>query len=1308
MPTDATTGRAEEEPDPTRIATRQDFARELTLVRLKAGRTVREVARMVGIRDSTAGGYFSGRHLPALRPNLLLENILRACGVTDPAEIAEWGRALSRVRRAPGPRPAGEPAPYRGLETFRREDAEWFYGREALTEEVVRLVHGRGPDDLPLMVVGASGSGKSSLLRAGVIPVLEAGPAAPGAPGWRCELFVPGAHPLRRLALRLGSLTGADGEDLLARLADDPGSVVEAIVGAGDRLLLVVDQFEEVFTQCPDQNERRVFITALCAAAGPATVVIGLRADFYPQAARYPALVPALQHAQVVVGPMTEPELRRAIVQPARRAAIDLDAGLVELILRDLAPYGTEAAGAAHEAGTLPLLSHALLATWRRGQRQRLTVSDYQLTGGIAGAIAQTAEEVYQGLYADERDTARQLFLRLVHVDADTADTRRRVPHSEILQDRTDVETADLVGVLDQFIEQRLVTADANTVEIAHEALLSAWPRLRSWLDTDRAGLRTHRQLTDAAHAWEDSGRDPQLLYHGGRLAVASEWVSDPGHEAGLNALERGFLAESVRAGEQQRLAERRRTLRLRGLLAAVTVLLLLSGALAGYLVDQRARATRQRDLAISRQVATDANGLRGRDPNLAMQLALAAYRIAPTAEARSSLLDSSGTTMATRILGPPGVMQALAVTSDGHTLAAGGTDGTVRLWDISEPLRPVPQGAPLRASTGTNPTVFSVAFRPGGRLLAAGGTGGTVRLWDVPEPGRPAAQLAALTGATGHIPTVFSVVFSPDGRTLAAGGADGALRLWDLSDPARPVPIAAPLTGHTGYIQAIAFSTDGRTVATGSADRTVRLWDLGDRRHPGPLGRPLGGPAKAVLAVTFSPDGRTLAAGSADKTVYRWSLARRPDPSPLPPLGGFNSWVNAVAYSPDGLALAAGSSDNTVRIWGRGDRLAARLPHPGPVTALAYLRDDHTLASSAADGVARLWHLPGPVITLPADSVFSVQFTPDGRQLAVAAGTADNTVSVWDVADPDRPVLVGPSVGGPPAAAFTGAMAVSPDGRTVAAGSVDGTVRLWRLRDPPRSVPVRPALTGPTSVVQSLAFSPDGRRLAVSTNDYTVWLWDLTDPGRPRVLTVLRGPTNYAYGVAFSPDGRLLAVGSADDTVWMWDITEPGRPRTLATLRGPTSYVFSVAFSPNGRILAAGSADKTTWLWDVTDPGRPRLLRPPLSGPTNYVYGVTFDAAGEVLAAASGDKTVWLWRVADPARPAVLATLSGPGDSVVSLAFAPDGATLAAGTADNTARLWKTDPAAVADDICATAGDRITQAEWARYITGLPYDPPC
>lgn len=1260
---------------PEDVVTREDLATALTARREARALTVRDVARRAGVPVATVGGYFSGRHVPPLAATAQVTSVLQALGITDLDEVRRWLDAIARVRRTPVRRSPETPGPYRGLAAFQPEDAEWFFGREALTDTLLERVR-RGPD-APLVVVGASGAGKSSLLRAGLLGRLGTAaterPAtadltadSAGAP--RASVLVtPGAHPLDSLSTALAAGGIESGRD---------GAVV------------VVDQMEEIFTECHDPVERAAFVASLdrLARAGSA-VVLGLRADFYAHALRLPLLAEALQHNQIVLGPMSRGDVRRAVVEPARRAGVDVEEALVDLLLADLAPphRGEDA----YEAGALPMLAHALFATWQRGSGRRLSVRDYRAAGGITGAVASTAETVYANLTPDEQGRARRLFLRLVHVGADVADTRRRIPVDQVAE-------RDLV---ERFLEARLLTADATQVQIAHETLLDAWPRLRGWIDADRAGLRTHRLLGDAAQAWSAAGRDPELLYRGARLEVARSWASEPGHAGDATALERDFLAASEAEEVHEQQTRARRTRVLRRLVAVLGVLLLAVGGLSGFAFQQRAVAAHQRDLAVSRQMSMTADDLRASDLSLAGQVGLAAFRVAPTLEARSSLLSSTASPRVSRLLEAEGVTQVVRVSPDGSLLAAAGADTSVRLWSLGDPAGPV--GAPVDGGGGT---VFALAFSPDGALLAAGGGDQTVRVWDIADPDAPRPVGGPLTEAAS---TVYALAFSPDGTTLAAAAGDGALHTWDVTTLEAggdhgALPAFDGVAAHS-----VEYSHDGTLLAAGGADGRVVLWATAPGSAPQPLGTPLGEPGAAVYSVALSPDGATLAAGSADGNVYRWDVSRRDLPVPLDPLTGPASWVNAVVFSPDSRVVVGASSDNMLWAWdAESGALRATLPHPLAVTSAAFLPGGSVVATAANDGVVRLWELPGPVLYGTQGAVFATSFAGTGHVLATAASDG---VRLWDTGDPFSPAALGPVLSAPDGAARTsGAAVLSPDGRTLAAGSADGAVYVWDVTDPGHAIGPR-VLAGPTDLVESVAFSPDGRLLAAASDDTTVTLWDLesADPSGRR----LTGPTNYVMSVAFSADGDTLAAGSVDKTVRLWDVSDPADPLPLGgPLTGPSSYVNAVAFSPDGRVLAAGGDDQTIWLWDVTDRRAPALLAESVAWQDGVLYMLAFSPDGELLAAAAGDGTVRIWDVSDPSDPARFASLAGAQGRLYAVGFSADGAGLAAGGADRLIRLYAVDPETAARAVCAASatGLPLTEEEWSRHLPDVRFETPC
>ncbi len=1003
-----------ESPRPGRIRTRQDFARELTLLRERAGLTIRQVAGRVGVRGahSTIGDWCAGRGLPSPSSRELFVQMLRACGVSDAGLVEQWLQAWLRVRRMPGRRAAG-PEPYRGLASFQPDDAEWFFGRQALTEELAgRLADLDAADGGVQVVVGPSGSGKSSLLRAGLIPALADG-KVPGSARWPVVLLTPGPSPVEALAAGLATVMGVSAAEVAAAVRVDPARGMRAVastVGHG-RLTVVVDQFEEVFAPDTDDEERQPFIAALLAAAcgpGGTLVVLGLRADFYAQVLRDPQLAATVRR-QFVVGPMNEAELQEVIVEPARKARLDLEDGLVELLLREVAPR-SRTGPAAHDAGVLPLLSHALYATWDHGQHRRLTIADYRAAGGIDGAVAATASTVYDGLAPAQCELARRLFVSLVHVAPDVVDTRRRATTAELRAWCGEDQAAQLDEVLDQFIAARLITTDADGVEMSHEALLTAWPQLRAWVDTDRAGLVIGRQLRDAAQSWQHEGRDPVALYRGTKLAAAEEWAAD--HRLEQPPLVLDFLAASAsRQAHKQRETQRRVRRRYQFALALVTAFALIVAGVAAYTNQLKLTAEHSRVQALSRLVAGEADQLRGHDVSLSVQLALAAYRIAPTTQARSSLLNSTAVPAATQVRGPGGMEESAAVGDGGRLLAVGTDSGRVQLWTVGTDGRVHQAGAPLTEPAGP---IVSLAFSPGGHTLAAGDADRKVYLWNISNPGRPRA-LGTLTGSRNKI---LSVAVSSDGRTLAAGGVDRKVYLWNISNPGHAAP-EAELTGPAQAVTAVAFTPNGDTLAAGSQDATVHLWNVTDPAHPAAL-TTLTGPRSQIFSIAISHDGRHLAAGTAaQRDIYLWDISDPAHPASLgPPLAGSASWINAVAFSPDGTTLAAGSSDTQVWLFDlKTRRLIGQLPHPAPVTTTIY-RNDRSLVTVAADGILRIWNLPGPVITGAKDTVYTVSFDANGHELGINPGANDNTLTVWNPADIQHPVQDGPALVNSPAVA--------------------------------------------------------------------------------------------------------------------------------------------------------------------------------------------------------------------------------------------------------------------------------------------------
>ncbi|MDQ3152244.1 MAG: hypothetical protein M3R63_11155, partial [Actinomycetota bacterium] len=654
------------------------------------------------------------------------------------------------------------------MAAFGRKQAGWFFGRDQLTAEFITRLDARLHAGGVQVVVAPSGAGKSSLLHARLLPKLDNG-ALPGSSRWPTMVFTPTADPLAALATQIAALTGADPvvltEELAAGSQPAGAALSQALHGriGGDdsvaRFVLVVDQFEELFTLCTDGQQQRTFIELLAqiadprSAAGPdpqpvGLVVVGVRADFYTACVNYPHLRTALQDNPLVVGPMSDAELRAAILYPAQEVGLDVEPGLVELLLRDLgdtAAAAGEDGTVSYEAGRLPLLAHALRSTWQQRHGHTLTVDGYRATGGIHRAVATTADRVFTGLDAASQRAARALFLRLIKIGDGTEDTRRRMARTDLLQG---LDPDSALPVLDAFTQGRLLTRDQDTVEITHDALLRAWPRLRQWIETDRAGNLTRQELEEATAVWDRNRRDTAALYRGSRLEVASTWVASTPHKGDLSPAASAFLAAST---QQESRAARLR----RAVLVVLFVLALVASGAAVVAFQKSATAQRERDTAILNKIIIQADRLRSTDVSLAAQLDLTAYRTRPSLDLHTALTIMGNTTLSTPLAGHNDYVHAVAFSPNGRTLATGSLDNTVRLWNVTNPAQPTPLGPPL---TGHSDDVDAVAFSPDGRTLATGSLDNTVRLWNVTDPAHPTSG----PPLTGHTKRVYAVAFSP------------------------------------------------------------------------------------------------------------------------------------------------------------------------------------------------------------------------------------------------------------------------------------------------------------------------------------------------------------------------------------------------------------------------------------------------------------------------------------------------------------------------------------------------------------------
>jgi WD40 repeat protein/type II secretory pathway predicted ATPase ExeA len=993
--------------------------------------------------------------------------------------------------------------PFPGLEPFTVGLREVFFGRAVDARRVanqLRAMDSTGRTGGVLAVVGPSGCGKSSLLNAAVAPLLDSDSA------WlRVPTVVPGTDPLPELARALAATAarlevGWSASDVHGRLQTDPEGlrqVADDLVVAGPgthqrRLVMMVDQAEELFTRTTPTARQQFAQLLSTAMTGPVQVVVVMRSEFLDDLRALSALA-SMAIEVYAVAPLDREVLREVIEGPAKVARLRLDDGLAAELV---------AATASGEA--LPLLAFTLRQLAEGlSPGGTLSLSRYHDLGGVQGALVRHADaalvEAMRASGLTEPNVLAGL-MGLVTVD----DTGRRARRRIMLPGPAE----PLRGALQIFVERRLLLSDTDDdnqvwLTVAHEALLTGWRPLDIATADIIAALRTVRTVEQAAAEWTSAGRPEHYLWDDKRLTatqvtlgMTSEGSSHTHHPVApivsLDAQAQKFLDATARRVSTAKDHERRRR---RTATAVLSILLLLVTTASIFAINQRNTAQTQRDTAILNQITIQADRLRSADVSLAAQLDLTGYRMRPTPDLYTALITTENAVLSSPLVGHTSFISSVVFSPDGHTLASSSHDYTVRLWNVADPAHPTPLGPPL---TGHTNSVYSVVFSPDGHTLASASGDKTVRLWNVADPAHPTPLGPPLTDHTNR---VYSVVFSPDGHTLASASADKTVRLWNVADPAHPTPLGPPLTDHTDPVSSVVFSPDGHTLASASADNTVRLWNVADPAHPTPLGQPLTDHTNYVSSVVFSPDGHTLASASADNTVRLWNVADPAHPTPLgQPLTGHTDYVRSVVFSPDGQNLASSSNDNTVRLWNVADPA-----HPTPL---------------------------GQPLTGHTNYVRSVVFSPDGHTLA--SSSHDNTVRLWNVADPAHPTPLGP-----PLTDHTNpvsSVVFSPDGHTLASSSHDNTVRLWNVADPAHPTPLGPPLTGHTNAVNSVVFSPDGHTLASSSHDYTVRLWNVADPAHPTPLgPPLTGHTNYVNSVVFSPDGHTLASASADTTVRLW-----------------------------------------------------------------------------------------------------------------------------------------------------------------------------
>jgi WD40 repeat protein/uncharacterized caspase-like protein len=1173
--------------------------------------------------------------------------------------------------------------PYLGLRAFSPEDAPFFFGRAALTQQLLQVLSQRSF----LAVVGASGSGKSSVVQAGLIAQLQQGQQIPQSQDWWIRSLRPGSQPLQALRQRLVD-SGTAKEQHYQQLQLE-GLFYQGVEGVvywlrsrpEPMVVLVIDQFEELFTLAA-ADERQQFLDLVMGAVEHAgdrfKLVITLRSDLIGACLEYPALAKALQNSNILVPPTLNPEdYRQVILNPAEKVGLTVEPELVEVLLQELS----------HLSGDLPLLEFVLEQLWTHRQPGALTLQSYQQQiGGLQGVLERQAQALYDGLDPDAQACARWIFLALTQLGEGTEDTRRRVKKSALvvakypseLVERTlqILTAAKLVIVsLEEDLNQDLGAEDRGaiaskgipapgtgenqdsspqpdsdpetllrllqqevTVEVVHEILIRHWSTLRWWLAENRVRLQAQRQIGQAATEWFQGGQEPDFLLRGVRLDAAEELYVKYTDE--LSPDVQRFIEAGLEERGRDQQQVKRRLRQTQGALALMSALGIAAVGLAGVAYWQRQQTQLSEIQTLN---ALSESQLRS---DLQLEALLTSIQAGKQLGQLPGFGLDSHTTAEVRAQTTATLQQAIATTQasnrlEGHTqrvtslsfsstgiLASGSDDQTIRLWQ--------PNGTLIRILKAPE-RVIDVAFSPDQTTLASASADGRVQLWQLVD-GRLRLTLTVKQWVT-------SIAFSPDGQILAIASRDPqqttggrhTLALWNLATG----KLLRTLSGHQGWVNRVRFSPDGKTLVSGGEDKTLCLWTVAT----GESIRILKGHQAPITDVTFSPDGQTLASASEDNTIKIWTLA---DARAKITLTGHTDRVTSIGFRGDGRVLVSASADRTLKLWDiKDDRLLQTLSgHGEAVLRVAFDPAGDTLVSAGADKQVRIWAVPS--LDTPTAPVYAVSFRHDNQTFASAGW--DGTIQLWH-RDPKAKLLLKTLPGHKESPVF--ALRFSPDGKQLASAGADKTIQVWDVDSGTR----QQKLTGHRGKINSLSFSGDGQVLASASDDHIIRLWQLKSG---QLLRTLKGHQDAVSSIAFSPDHRLLASGSYDNTVKIWQLDGT----LVQTLKGHGSAISSVQFSPEGQTVATASWDNTLKLWRVSD----GTLLHTLMGHQDGVTSLAFHPNGQTLISGSADQTLKLW---NPSNGTLLKTLLGHADSVHALSFSPDGQVLITASENEGVQVW-------------------------------------